>query len=1053
MRRSHRSTRWAVQALSLSVSAIAVTQAGGQLTTWIGPATGSWTVASNWNNGVPNSGSAVAFVDGGGAANCDDVQINTSVTLNQLQISSGDQVNMLNGAFVNWAGNGTLNLATGGTFNMNATTSGGFSISGNLSITGGGVLNLNAGSQSSAYVAGGTLTNAASIRGAGYLGYNSVVITNSGLIAATSGQLALTIDPANLGASPGAINTGTFRADGGVLNLTGNGAGWFDNTGGRIIAGTSDVQLLSGVAISGGTIASSGAGVVRVVQGHSASLYGVINTGVLSLDNASSTNLYSSMLNAGTLNVAPTDNNTVAYINGSFNLSGGGVFRLGQPGSAGAAILAGSGTLVTDNHVRGAGYFGNNSIAIINNALVRADAGGLTVDPANLGATVGFLNNGSLLADGGALTLTGNGGGFFVNGPSGRIIAGDSDVRLVGGVDLREGLYSSSGAGVFRVIEGHSSQMTNATLAGHLVLDNAAYLALHSTATNNGSISINPAASSTTVFFNGPFTLAGAGTIYMNDSAAGGAALVTGSGTLVSDNLIRGAGFLANNSLIVVNSAAIVADNPARALTIDPANNGANPGFVNRGTLTADGGLLVLTGNGNGFFDNAAGHIAATSGDVQIDGSVDVRGGTLGSSTGNRFYVPAGHNAYLHGITSTANITHLGGNGNLFLYGTIMNNGSINLSPGTTDYANLNPGGGSLNLAGGGVINLDYQPGGGTAYISGGGTVVFNQNVRGGGNLGANNTALINNATILADLPNRSLDIDPANAGAVPGFINNGTLRAAGGEMIFTGNGTGFIGGAGSIDIAANGTFTATAAASGWQGPVINAGVLNVTNSSDVTVQRFRGPGTVNVSQYATLRLAAGGGTVGTSSTAALNVTNYGRLDLANHDLAIDYAAASPIAALRPLLQTGFNNGAWNGVGIASSTAGGGATDKTGIGYAEASQIYGAFPADFSGVAVDGTTVLLRYTLMGDANLDRTVNIADFARLAASYNAAGLWIDGDFNYDGTIAIGDFSLLAANFNRALSADLSDRGAAVPEPAAALASAGCLAALLLARRRSA
>lgn len=53
----------------------------------------------------------------------------------------------------------------------------------------------------------------------------------------------------------------------------------------------------------------------------------------------------------------------------------------------------------------------------------------------------------------------------------------------------------------------------------------------------------------------------------------------------------------------------------------------------------------------------------------------------------------------------------------------------------------------------------------------------------------------------------------------------------------------------------------------------------------------------------------------------------------------------------------------------------------------------------------------------GDTNLDRTVNIADFSRLAANFNRAGTsWLQGNFNYDTTINIADFSLLAGNFNR-------------------------------------
>lgn len=83
----------------------------------------------------------------------------------------------------------------------------------------------------------------------------------------------------------------------------------------------------------------------------------------------------------------------------------------------------------------------------------------------------------------------------------------------------------------------------------------------------------------------------------------------------------------------------------------------------------------------------------------------------------------------------------------------------------------------------------------------------------------------------------------------------------------------------------------------------------------------------------------------------------------------------------------------------------------------------------------------------GDANIDGTVNIADFAALAANFNTpvGAVWEDGDFTYDNAVTIADFSLLAANFNTTAA-----RGpAAVPEP---IAVAPAAVAALLRRRRS-
>ena len=77
------------------------------------------------------------------------------------------------------------------------------------------------------------------------------------------------------------------------------------------------------------------------------------------------------------------------------------------------------------------------------------------------------------------------------------------------------------------------------------------------------------------------------------------------------------------------------------------------------------------------------------------------------------------------------------------------------------------------------------------------------------------------------------------------------------------------------------------------------------------------------------------------------------------------------------------------------------------------------FPATFKGQSIDNTSIILSHTLTGDTDLNGTVNLTDFNRLAASFGGSGKrWSQGDFDYDGNVNLVDFNKLAANFGRTM-----------------------------------
>ncbi len=73
-----------------------------------------------------------------------------------------------------------------------------------------------------------------------------------------------------------------------------------------------------------------------------------------------------------------------------------------------------------------------------------------------------------------------------------------------------------------------------------------------------------------------------------------------------------------------------------------------------------------------------------------------------------------------------------------------------------------------------------------------------------------------------------------------------------------------------------------------------------------------------------------------------------------------------------------------------------------------------------SAAGADSTSVLIRRTLKGDADMNGTVDFTDLLRLAAVYNIPGWqqWTEGDFNNDGTVNFDDLLIQAANYNISL-----------------------------------
>jgi len=523
------------------------------------------------------------------------VQNNTTLTLQDALATSGTVLLNSVGNYTQLAASGTVTLQAGSLVRMSDNTENRITADGHAAV----------------------LTNKGTIQGAGRLSDidANLSFVNAGLVNAT-GANAIVLNTGGTGVA----NTGLMEDTGAGGLIIQNTA--VDNTGGGVIlaAGAGAHVDLQTATIIGGTLKTTGGGVIQTVDRGSVLRGGALGAGsAITVQNNTTLTLQDALSQAATVLLASVGNFTQLAIAGQVAMQAGSLVQFSDNTENRITSNGAPATLTNSGIVQGSGRLGDGDVnlALVNRGTVNSTGAAGMV----LNVSGGTAVNAGLLEDTGA-------GGLLILGSTVDNTAGGTlavaGTMLASGVGahidlqsakIRGGTLTTAGGGVFQTLDRASVIRDAALSAGSTVaVLNNTTLTLSGTLANAGTVQMASVGNFTQLAASGAVTLQG-GAVRMSDNLENRITSDGTASTLTNAGAITGAGRLGDGdgNLSLANAGTVTATGGSALVVSTPGH-----AVINAGTLAATGagGLQVLGAVANG------GLLWADGGAVFIGGAV-----------------------------------------------------------------------------------------------------------------------------------------------------------------------------------------------------------------------------------------------------------------------------------------------------------------------------------------------------------------------------------------------------------------------------------------------